>query len=195
MNRSSLQADRLTRRAASWVLLLSGLGLPLITHAKPGIVGKPAPEPRAEFWIDAQGRPTRFSLAEQRGKWVHLKFWQSWCPGCHAHGFPALAKLAAAFADEPRVVNVALQTVFEGFGSNSADKVRQTQLRYKLPMVFGHDPGNGPRAPGGGTMARYRSGGTPWHVVIDPAGNVVFNGFSIDTERAIDAIRSSLRKG
>ncbi len=195
MYRSSPQADRLTRRAASRVLLLSGLGLPLITQAEPGIVGKPAPEPRAEFWIDAHGRPTRFSLAEQHGKWVHLKFWQSWCPGCHAHGFPALAKLAAAFADEPRVVNVALQTVFEGFGSNTADKVRQTQLRYKLPIVFGHDPSNGTRMPGGGTMARYRSGGTPWHVVIDPAGNVVFNGFSIDPARAIDAIRSSLRKG
>jgi thiol-disulfide isomerase/thioredoxin len=160
-----------------------------------GIVGQTAPEPRAEFWIDADGRPTRFSLAAQRGKWVHLKFWQSWCPGCHAHGFTALVKLAAAFAGEPRVVNVALQTVFEGFGSNGADKVRHTQQRYRLPILFGHDPGNGPRAPAGGTMARFRSGGTPWHVVVDPKGVVVFDGFSIDADRAIATIRAQLRNG
>lgn len=168
---------------------------PLGVRANPGIVGQAAPEPRADFWIDGEGRPTRFSLADQRGKWVHLKFWQSWCPGCHAHGFPALVKMAAAFAGDPRVVNVALQTVFEGFGSNGADKVRSTQLRYRLPIVFGHDPGNGPRARADGTMARFRSGGTPWHVVIDPQGVVVFNAFSINAEHAIDAIRAQLRKG
>jgi thiol-disulfide isomerase/thioredoxin len=187
---------RVSRRAAGQVLLVAaGVGWLPHARAEPGIAGKTAPEPQAEFWIDAQGRPTRFSLAAQRGKWVHLKFWQSWCPGCHAHGFPALVKLATAFADEPRVVNVALQTVFEGFGSNTVDRVRQTQLRYRLPIVFGHDPGNGPRAPGGGTMARYRSGGTPWHVVVDPAGQVVFNGFSLDPDCAIEAIRARLRRG
>jgi thiol-disulfide isomerase/thioredoxin len=193
MNELSPSAG-ISRRAANRALLISGLGLPLIAHAQSGIAGQTAPEPRAEFWIDRDGRPTQFKLADQRGKWVHLKFWQSWCPGCHAHGFPALSKLADAFANEPRVVNVALQTVFEGFGSNTADKVRQTQLRYKLPIVFGHDPSNGTRVPGGGTMARYRSGGTPWHVVVDPAGKVVFNGFSMDAARAINAIRSALRK-
>jgi thiol-disulfide isomerase/thioredoxin len=193
---SALPSPGWSRRAAGRALLAAAGGgwLPAAL-AQTGIQGLPAPEPLAEFWIDAQGRPTRFSLAAQRGKWVHLKFWQSWCPGCHAHGFPALVKLAAAFADEPRVVNVALQTVFEGFGSNSADKVRQTQLRYRLPIVFGHDPGNGPRAPAGGTMARYRSGGTPWHVVVDPAGQVVFNGFSLDADRAIEALRARLRTG
>jgi thiol-disulfide isomerase/thioredoxin len=190
-----LPSHVLSRRAAGAALLISGFGLPRLALAEPGIVGQSAPEPNAQFWIDRDGQPTRFSLAAQRGKWVHLKFWQSWCPGCHAHGFPALIRLAAAFADEPRVVNVALQTVFEGFGSNTADKVRQTQLRYKLPIVFGHDPSNGTRVPGGGTMARYRSGGTPWHVVVDPAGKVVFNGFSIDPERAIAALRSSLGRG
>jgi thiol-disulfide isomerase/thioredoxin len=187
----------LSRRKATQVLASMGLITPLAPHAvsaEPGIVGMTAPEPRADFWIDGSGRPTRFSLAEQRGKWVHLKFWQSWCPGCHAHGFPALVKMAAAFAGEPRVVNVALQTVFEGFGSNGADKVRSTQLRYLLPIVFGHDPGNGPRAPAGGTMVRFRSGGTPWHVVVDPKGLVVFNGFSLNPDQAIEIIRAQLRK-
>jgi thiol-disulfide isomerase/thioredoxin len=186
---------RIGRRDFGGVIAAGALMLPGLVTARSGIAGQAAPEPNAEFWIDAQGRPTQFSLAAQRGKWVHLKFWQSWCPGCHAHGFPALAQLTAAFANEPRVVNVALQTVFEGFGSNTADKVRQTQLRYRLPIVFGHDPSNGTRTPGGGTMARFRSGGTPWHVVVDPRGMVVFDGFSLDPARAIDAIRAQLRKG
>ncbi len=184
-----------TRRDATRALAAVGLMAPWVVCAEPGIVGQVAPEPRAEFWIDGDGRATRFTLAAQRGKWVHLKFWQSWCPGCHAHGFPALKKMADAFAGEPRVVNVALQTVFEGHASNGADKVRPTQQRYRLPIIFGHDPGNGPRAPAGGTMARFRSGGTPWHVVIDPQGIVVFNGFSLDPSRAIEAIRTQLRRG
>ena len=33
-------------------------------------------------------------------------------------------------------------------------------------------------------MRDYRSGGTPWTVIIDPAGKVVFNNFHIDAEPA-----------
>jgi hypothetical protein len=98
-----------------------------------------------------EGCATRFSLAAQRGKGVHLKFWQGWCPGCHGHGLPALAKMVEVFAGESRVVNVALQTVFEGLSANTAEKVRQTQLRYRLPIVFGHDPANGDKGGGRGT--------------------------------------------
>lgn len=156
-----------------------------------GISGQKAPEPVAEFWIDKNGAPTQFSLAAQRGNWVHLKFWQSWCPGCHAHGFPALQKMATAFANEPRVVNIALQTVFEGYWSNTASKVRSTQQRYQLPIIFGHDASN--TKDGRGTMARFRSGGTPWHVVVDPQGRVIFNGFQINADAAIAHIRQQLK--
>lgn len=165
---------------------------PLSAAPGMGIQGELAPQPRADFWIDANGHPTQFILAQQRGRWVHLKFWQSWCPGCHAHGFPALSKMVSAFANEPRVVNVALQTVFEGFGSNRPDRVRHTQLRYQLPITFGHDSANSAKAPGGGTMRLYRSGGTPWHVIVDPSGKVLYNGFGIDADQAISVIRRDL---
>lgn len=157
-----------------------------------GIKGQLAPPLKADFWIDAGGKPTRFDLAAQRGKWVHLKFWQSWCPGCHAHGFPALAKMVSAFANEPRVINAALQTVFEGSWANRADRVRHTQLRYQLPIVFGHDSAAAERGPS--TMRLYRSGGTPWHVIVDPAGRVAFNGFGLDPDLAIAAIRQQLAR-
>jgi thiol-disulfide isomerase/thioredoxin len=160
------------------------------TAQEPGIVGRKAPQPQSEFWIDAHGQPTQFNMQQQAGKWVHLKFWQSWCPGCHAHGFPALQAFSAAFAKEPRVVTVALQTVFEGFWSNTAGKVRSTQQRYQLPIIFGHDPAS--NKSGAGTMQLYRSGGTPWHVIVNPQGVVVFNGFQINTEAAISHIKAQL---
>ncbi len=157
-----------------------------------GIVGRLAPELDVEFWLDPSGQRTTFSMHAQRGKWVHLKCWQSWCPGCHRHGFPALKQLSEAFADEPRVVNVGVQTTFEGHDFNTGDKVREMQLRYQLPIVMGHDPGKRNADGYPNTMRSYRTGGTPWHVVIDPRGRVVYNGFSIDADHAIEFIREQL---
>lgn len=184
------------RRRAAAALLALPLAPWAAAQTRPerGIVGRPAPELRAEFWLDANGNPGRFSMLEQRGRWVHLKCWQSWCPGCHAHGFPALQKLVAAFAGDPRVVNVAVQTVFEGHGVNTGDKVREMQLRYRLPIPMGHDSGSG-RNGLPATMTAYRTGGTPWHVLVDPEGVVVFDGFGIDPERAIAFLRERLAAG
>jgi thiol-disulfide isomerase/thioredoxin len=176
---------------ASAILMSGGLLLSKYAIAQePGIVGRKAPQPQSEFWIDANGQPTQFSIQQQAGKWIHLKFWQSWCPGCHAHGFPALQEFTSAFAKEPRVVTVAIQTVFEGFWSNTAHKVRSTQQRYQLPIIFGHDPAS--NKSGAGTMQLYRSGGTPWHVIVNPQGVVVFNGFQINTRAAISHIKAQL---
>ncbi len=189
-----LQLNR--RKLLTGCLSLGCAGLtPLTVNAQPkpqhGIVGRTAPALKADFWIDAQGKSTQFDVTAQLGKWVHLKFWQSWCPGCHARGFPTLVKMAKAFENEPRVINVALQTVFEGAYINRASKVRETQLRYQLPIVFGHDS-NAMSDQQNGTMHRYRTGGTPWHVVIAPTGKVVFNDFGLNADSAIDYIKKQL---
>ena len=47
-----------------------------------------APELEVGYWIDANGKPASFSLAENEGKWVFLKCFQNFCPGCHKFGFP-----------------------------------------------------------------------------------------------------------
>ena len=181
------------RRTLQGLMLTPLLPLTLpASAAKRGISGQTAPELHAAFWIDADGESTEFRLAEQRGRWVHVKCWQSWCPGCHSRGFPALQQMVKAFEGEPRVVNLALQTVFEGHGVNSADKVRETQLQYDLPIVFGHDPGKDQPHGRPRTMVDFRTGGTPWHILIDPQGRVVFNGFSLNTDAAIAHIRSAL---
>jgi hypothetical protein len=38
-------------------------------------------------------------------------------------------------------------------------------------------------------MEAYRSGGTPWFVVIAPDGRVVYNGFQLDAESLIQKLR------
>ena len=81
-----------------------------------------------------------------------------------------------------------IQTVFEGHSVNTVDKVRQIQLQYDLQMPMGHDPGaaNGRST----TMLDYRTGGTPWMILIDPGGSVVFNDYGIDADQAIAFLRA-----
>jgi len=161
---------------------------------KRGIVGSMAPELDVDFWLGPDGESASFSMDAQRGKWVYMKLWQSWCPGCHSLGFPALQKVTEAFIDEDRVVTLGVQTVFEGHGVNTDDKVREMQLRYDLPIMMGHDPGNKTATGYPNTMISYRTGGTPWQVIIAPDGRVVFDGFRVDAEQVISTIREDLAK-
>jgi len=159
-----------------------------------GIVGSIAPELNVDFWIDPQGNPGSFSLDAQRGKWVYMKLWQSWCPGCHSLGFPALKKVTDAFIDEDKVVTLGVQTVFEGHGVNTGDKVREMQLRYDLPIFMGHDPGEKTATGYPNTMVSYLTGGTPWQVIIAPDGRVVFDGFRVNADNVISTIREDIAK-
>ncbi len=42
------------------------------------------------------------------------------------------------------------------------------------------------------TMARYRSGGTPWLVIIDRKGVVCFDGFRITVDKAERLLKTLL---
>jgi thiol-disulfide isomerase/thioredoxin len=148
-----------------------------------GITGRMAPELAIDYWIDRDGEDSRFTLADHQGKWIFLKCFQSWCPGCHSHGFPALQKISHALGDNPDVVFAGIQTVFEGHYTNTVDKVREIQLRYDLQMPMGHDPGLQGGQPQ--TMVDYRTGGTPWMILINPERQVIFNDFGIDVDKAI----------
>jgi len=44
-------------------------------------------------------------------------------------------------------------------------------------------------------MITYRSGGTPWKVVIDRSGTVVYNSFHIEVEKAVSLIKQLTRVG
>ncbi len=146
-------------------------------------MGRIAPELKVDFWIDKNGDSTHFELAQHEGKWIFLKCFQSWCPGCHSHGFPALKKISDALAGNPKLAFAGIQTVFEGHYTNTVDKVREIQLQYDLQIPMGHDPG--PKNGRSYTMADYRTGGTPWMILIDPDRQVVYNDFGINVEKVI----------
>ena len=176
--------------AAGAAIAGSMLPLPIMAQSdnRYGIVGHAAPKLHLDYWIDKDGQPAGFSMQASRGKWVLLKCFQDWCPGCHSSGFPALKKFADAFWDHPDVAIAGIQTVFEGFRSNTLEDVRKLQLRYELPITMGHDPGDpqGDHRPR--TMIDYRTGGTPWLILINPQGVVVFNGFHVHAEKLIEYV-------
>lgn len=152
-----------------------------------------APELEVNYWIDGDGDQSSFSLAEDgTGKWVFLKCFQNWCPGCHKYGFPTLKAFSDRFYGHPEVAIAGIQTVFEGYGSNTKEAVRELQQRYDLPIAMGHDPGNKDTEAYSTTMVNYRTGGTPWLILINPEGVVVYNGFHVDTDKLIDFIASEV---
>ncbi|MBX9815963.1 MAG: TlpA family protein disulfide reductase [Sphingomonas sp.] len=144
-----------------------------------------APELRVPFWIDGEGRARPpLTLAELGARWRILFCFQHWCAGCHVHGFPTLARLVDALGAGPARFAV-IQTVFEGEDVNTQDKLTSTQARYRLRLPFGHDPRDGDQS---SLMRDYRTGGTPWFIVIDPQGELRFGGFELDAESLPPAI-------
>jgi hypothetical protein len=149
-----------------------------------GILGSIAPKLLVPHWIDEAGQPrSPLTLTELGSRHRVLFFYQHWCPGCHSHGFPTL--LALIERTKPDEVGFAVvQTVFEGVDVNTPEQLIHDQKRYDLHVPFGHDTVS-PDGRYPTTIVNYRTGGTPWFVVIDPAGTVIENGFSIDANRLL----------
>jgi hypothetical protein len=84
----------------------------------------------------------------------------------------------------------AIQTVFEGSDVNTFDRLRENQRRYGLRVPFGHAVAE-PAAEGAvpAIMEAYRSGGTPWFVVIAPDGRVIYDGYRLDAESLVQTLR------
>ncbi len=183
-----------------FTLALAALMISACDHAKleeapatNGILGQAAPEFNLDQWIDAQGKTrSPITLASLRGKIVVLEFWQSWCPGCHSQGLPTTKLIADAFKADDRVAVLGIQTVFEGHHVNTFDKLASTQKKHQLTIPMAHDPGTQASGERSVLMQAYRSGGTPWFVLIDSSGTVIYNDFHVDGPRAIEYIRSLL---
>ena len=150
-----------------------------------GIVGEAAPEWNVAEWFNLPRGETSLRLDDLAGKVVYLYAFQSWCPGCHSHGFPSLVETMRSF-DDPFVAYVAVQTVFEGFDINTAQAARDTADKFGLDIPVAHDVGAG-GAPSP-LMRNYRTGGTPWVVLIDAQRTVRFNEFSLPPTEAVQAL-------
>ncbi len=98
-------------------------------------------------------------------------------------------RIAEGFRDQ-KVGLAAIQTVFEGSDVNTIERLRENQLRYGLHVPFGHAVSNDASADAvPAIMEAYRTGGTPWFVVIAPNGRVVYDGFQLDAESLIQTLR------
>lgn len=155
-----------------------------------GIVGRPAPPLEHIRWINEAGNDRGpLTLGELGQGFRVLYFFQDWCSGCHAHGFPTFAALTESLRNKG-IGLAAVQTVFEGSDVNTFNRLRENQRRYGLRVPFGHavpDPASATTVPP--IMEAYRSGGTPWFVVIAPDGRVTYDGFQLDAESLIRAFR------
>lgn len=148
-----------------------------------------APEFGVKDWIDGNGNKTdQIKLADFDGKFKVVYCFQSWCPGCHSQGLPALKKMVEALEDNDKVTFLAVQTVFEGQHANTYEKMVETQKQYKLKIPFGHDAGDDGKSRSN-IMTNYQTGGTPWFILIDKHNNVVFADFHINAEGAIQFLK------
>ena len=156
-----------------------------------GILDKPAPSLTVDHWFNLPDGRESLDIADYRGKVVYFYGFQSWCPGCHSHGFPTLQELIRRFEGEDDVAFVAVQTTFEGFHTNTAANALKTAQRYDLDVPVGHSGSEGRRSE---LMRDYRTGGTPWTVIIDGNGIVRFNDFRIRPDEAETLIDQLLAK-
>lgn len=154
-----------------------------------GVLGEPAPGLGVKTWFNLPDGQTTVDVTDYKGKVVYLYGFQSWCPGCHSQGFPTLANLIKHYEGNPDVAFIAVQTVFEGFGTNTPDAARDTAQRYGLTIPVGH---SGTRDEPSTVMQRYRTGGTPWTVIIGRDGVVRYNDFHIQPEAAVKLIGNLL---
>ena len=157
---------------------------------KYGIEGRQAPELDIPLWVNGEGnKMAPVKLSDHKGKFKVLYCFQSWCPGCHSQGLPSLPKMVKAFVGNDRVAFIGMQTVFEGADANTFERMLEIQKEYDLQIPFGHDIGNENTRNISSTMYNYRTGGTPWFILIDQNDVVLFNDFHLNTEKAIEFLK------
>ncbi len=137
-------------------LLLVGLAYSSSTLAK---VGDMAPNIQATT-INGQA----INLSELKGKKpVYLKFWATWCSYCKAE-MPHLQRIQQEYGEKIEVLTV-------NVGLN--DSVENVQALFKaegytLPVIFDQR---------GDITAQYQVVGTPFQVLINKQGQVVYETF------------------
>ena len=168
-------------------MFIQALCLVAVMQSSPkGIVNKPAPPLSGVQWIgDAANDAPKIT----RGEVTYLFFFQSWCPGCHSHGFPTLKKLEAEFKDD--VNFIAVQTVFEGFSTNTKQRAERDVKSFGLDIPVGHDGSQSKPSP---LLRRFRGGGTPWTIIIDKNGVIRFNGFRLQQSQGKEMLKMLIKE-
>ncbi len=156
-----------------------------------GILNQKAPSWGVSDWFQLPEGKKSLDIDDFTGKVVYLYCFQAWCPGCHKYGFPTLQEVIRAYKNDPEVAIVAVQTTFEGYAYNGLAQAKEMARKYKLKIAIGQ---SGSRKTPSKLMKNYRTGGTPWTVVIDKRGVVRYNDFHIDPKYAVFLIDYLKRK-
>jgi len=143
----------------SLCIVFASLGNGLSAVRPPGILAQQVPQVWAQAWRNLPAGEGMFDVQVHRGKVMVLFFFQSWCPGYHRRGFPALAATVARYRDAQDVVFAAMQTVFEGFLVDTPETAWSSAAQSGLQISIGHDLG--PKGTRSLTMKRFHRGGTP----------------------------------
>ena len=160
-------------------------------NVKYGIEGQTAPELEVPIWVNGEGeKSTSIRLSDHDGKFKVVYCFQAWCPGCHSQGLPSLQKMVEALKDNNKVAFFAVQTVFEGAHANTYERMLEIQKQYDLHIPFGHDVDNESTRNRSSIMYHYRTGGTPWFILIDQNNKVVFNDYHLNTEKTIEYLKT-----
>lgn len=148
--------------------------------------GTPAPDFSA---IGMDGKPLR--LSDYRGKIVVLDFWASWCPPCNEE-MPGIEDLYLKYKSQGVVV----------LGLNiwdDADPAFQwIQAHPQYNFTFAHDPaGYASRYPSSTSPPSlgdpFRVWGVPTTYIIDPGGNVYFDGVVASETDLATALNSEIQ--
>ena len=156
------------------------------TESNFGILGQRAPDWDVNRWINLPPGWNDLELDDFENKIVYLFCFQHWCTHCHTEGFPLLNTVWRHYRNNPKIEFVAIQTVFEGFHVNTFDAAYDSMEKHDLSIPIGHDPGLDNL--GSELMKNYRTGGTPWSILIDAEGIVRFNDTHLSAEEMIEQI-------
>jgi cytochrome c biogenesis protein CcmG, thiol:disulfide interchange protein DsbE len=118
----------------------------------PQAVNYPAPDLRLN---DLQGKPV--SLADQRGSWVLINNWATWCPPCKAE-MPTLQ----AYFDQHRSQNFTLIAIEAG---EPVEEVEEFVNQYKLGFTVWPDPEEK-------VYAAFHNLALPTSWLVDPQGQI-----------------------
>lgn len=146
-----------------------------------GIQGEKAPRLGVRRWIQLPEGKESVDVSDYRGKIIVMLLFQHTCEACQKRAFPTFQDLIEDFGDEEDVVFLAIQTPFEDFSDNTMKKLEPTAEKFDLDIPIGHLA----KTPGFYSVnAAYKTGGTPWWVIVDREGVVEYDGFYLNPEVA-----------
>jgi len=142
-----------------------------------------APEWRIAQWIN--GDPG--SLADHRGKVVLIEFFQLWCPGCKRFSVPLFKRWHERYGKRDDVLVVSIHTVFEGHDYQNPERLREFVEIWGIEHPVGIDTHGTEGGDVPETMTRYRTGGTPYVVIVDKSGRLRFRHLGGFDRRVVEA--------